>query len=65
MFCRRIAASAANIGPSDATPVWPAVSRAASANEATTLSATVTSLDMTRLRRMADIASHGPQARAM
>jgi hypothetical protein len=31
MFCRRIAASAANIGPSDATPVWPAVSRAASA----------------------------------
>ena len=34
-------------------------------DEATALSATVTSLDMTRLRRMADIASHGAQARAM
>jgi hypothetical protein len=34
-------------------------------DDAPALSATVTSLDTTRLKRMADIASHTPQAMAM
>jgi ATP-binding cassette subfamily C protein len=53
--------------PAKATEV-PATHAAPPANDVDdtpALSATVTSLDMTRLKRMADIASHAPQAMAM